>query len=361
MGRREQIPMIDLRTDFVGRPVPAMVEAMVEAAGRQPGFLPRGDPTVARLERVGAELLGKEDALFCPTCTMANQIAVYLACRAGDAVVAEATSHMLTIELASMGALSGAVPLGVPGSLGVMNMAALDAALEGHQARARIGLVAMENSHVMSGGRVVPLAAMETVRQKAAFRQIPVHLDGARLFNAAAFLRVDARTLAATADTVAISLNKGLCAPMGALLAGSRAMIAEAARVRQMFGGDWRPANITAAAAIVALESMVDRIAEDNARAAELACGLAGLSIVTVDPAAVETNIIFAKLDPRSAVMDEIVRELAQLNVLVLPFGQDTIRLCLHREIDSTAVETVVRAFQNLESRTFPAGRTKPD
>lgn len=341
---------VDLRTDFTSRPTPRMVEAMMEAAREAPGFGLRDDPIVARLERLAADWLGKEDALFCPTCTMANQIAIHLRCRPGDSFAAEASSHVLWSEAGSPAALTGALPIAIPGQAGIMDPDLLRGRLHvGDSSRPRTSLIVVENTHVMSGGRVVPLGVMQQIRVIADERGISVHIDGARLVNAATHLRAAPSALAAFSDTVAVSLNKALAAPLGAVLAGSRCDIAEGVRIRQMFGGGWRPASIPAAAGIVAIESMAGRIAEDHWRAQELAEGLSSMSVVSVDPGAVETNIILARVNTRIISPEELVAELAKRDVLVLPFGSGAVRMCTSHEIDAAAVLHTLAAYRHVQ------------
>ncbi|MDP6568093.1 MAG: GntG family PLP-dependent aldolase [Alphaproteobacteria bacterium] len=344
--------MIDLRSDFVARPTPEMVAAMARAAELPGGFGPREDATVARLERLAADTLGLADALFCPTCTMANQIAIHLRCRPGEAFVTEAEAHVVTSESAAPAALSGAMPKLVPAKGGALAIAAVEAALTGADAqRARVGLVVMENTHVRSGGTVLGLEHMAAIAELARVAGVPVHLDGARLFNAACALGVAAAELAACADSVACNLNKGLGAPLGAILAGPADFIAEAVRIRQMFGGGWRPAGIPAAAGIVALESMVDRLADDHARARALADGLAALDGIDIDPETVESNIVLAR--PRGLTPDALAEALAGEGILALPFGP-FLRLVSHHEIDDDAVEETLAAFRAVLSGEAP-------
>ena len=269
----------DLRSDYISRPTEAMVEAMVAASSETPGIGFREDPVVSRLEALCADLLGKEDALFCPTCTLCNQIAVNAFCRPGDILLTPSKAHVLTSEGGAAAALSGAQAETVETERGAMLPAALAAALapEPGGGRPRVGLVLVENTHLRAGGCAVSAENMGTVAELAAAHGVPVHLDGARLFNAAAFLGVEVADLTRDADTVALSLNKGLSAPVGAVLAGAADLIAEAVDIRQRFGGGWRPAGIPAAAGIVALEQMTGCMAADNENARLLARGLAGI------------------------------------------------------------------------------------
>ena len=336
--------MIELRSDFLARPTSEMVHAMARAAEIPGGFGMREDPTVSRLEALAAEILGKQDALFVPTCMMANQIALHLRCRPGEIFLTEADAHVVTSESAAASALSGAMPQLLPAAGGALDIEALAAALGPVDAqRARPTVVMQENTHVRSGGRVIALDHMRQVYYLARAHGVPVHLDGARIFNAATALGCPASDLAAQADTVSFNLNKGLCAPVGAILAGPHEAIAEAERVRQMFGGGWRPAGILAAAGIVALQTMISRLSEDHAQARCLVEGLAAQDGVVVDPAATETNIVLAR--PLSMNPMTLAAALAKRGVHVLPCGQ-YIRLVTHREINADAVETTLEAFR---------------
>lgn len=335
--------VVELRSDFLARPTPEMVEAMARAAEIPGGFGLREDPTVSRLEALAAEILEKQDALFVPTCMMANQISVHLRCRQGEIFLTEADAHVVTSESAAASALSGAMPRLLPAVNGVLDLEALVAALGPVDAqRARPAMVLQENTHVRSGGRVIPLDHMRRVYDDARARGVPVHLDGARIFNAATTIGCPASDLAAQADTVSFNLNKGLCAPVGAILAGPREVIVEAERVRQMFGGGWRPAGIPAAAGIVALETMIERLGEDHARAGQLARGLARQDGVFVDVAATQTNIVLVR--PINISPITLADALGKRGVLVLPFGQ-YVRLVTHREINMPAVEATLEAF----------------
>jgi threonine aldolase len=341
--------VIDFRTDFIARPTTAMIAAMNRAARLQPDLGHREDPTVARLEAKAAALLGKQDALFCPTCTQANQIAIYLACRPGESVIADNMSHIYNSEAGGSAALSGALAVRVNGRNGTLDPDEVRAAIRvGDSSRSRTALIVMENTHVYSGGRVVPLAAMRAIRKLAQQRRLPVHIDGARLFNAAVALGQPARALAACADSVAVSLNKGLGAPMGAVLAGSREMIAEAVRVRQMLGGGWRPANIMAAAATVALETMIDRLADDHRNARRLAEGLAGCRGIAVDLAQVETNIVLARIDEGVIATGELIARLARRGILVMPItvgAGNVLRFVTHHDIRRRDIDRTVGAI----------------
>lgn len=339
---------IDLRSDIVSRPTEAMIEAMVAAARTPSGFGLTEDPIVRRLEQLAADRLGKEGALFCPTCTLCNQIAVHLRCRPGESFLAEASSHVLLAEAGAVAAMSGALPVSVPGGRGVPDLAAMERSVRaGDASRPRTALIFIENTHVYSGGTVVPLTTMRSLYDLARKKALPVHLDGSRLFNAATFLGVPGREIARYADSVALSLNKCLGAPLGAILAGDRDFIRDAVRVRQMFGGGWRPVGIPAAAGIVALETMIDRIGEDHRHARRLAEGLAGCDGIRVDQNRVDTNIVLAHVDRALIRVGEFVQKLEEEGILVMEFSvvdPDTVRMVTHCDIGQDEIDRVIEA-----------------
>ena len=306
------------------------------------GFGLREDPTVVRLEALAAEILGKEDALFVPTCMMANQIAIHVCCRPGDVFLTEAEAHVVTSESAAASVLSGAMPRCVAAVNGAFDLDDLVAALKpGDTLRPAAALVLQENTHVRSGGRVIAFEHMQAIAEMARAQGVPVHLDGARIFNAATALGRPASDLAQLAETVSFNLNKGLCAPLGAILAGTSDFVNDAVRVRQMFGGGWRPAGI------VALQSMVGRLADDHRRAKRLAEKLATVDVITVDPASTMSNIVLVR--PTAMDPETLSAALEKLGVLVLPFGP-SVRLVTHREIDDNAVEETLYAFRSARS-----------
>jgi len=338
---------IDLRSDFVSRPTGAMKRAMAEAADLPGAFGLREDPTQKKLEELSADLVGKEDALFLPTCTMGNQTAIRIFCAPGETVLAEAESHFILSEAGAPAALSGVMVRGLAGRGGYLDPGEIERAVEaGDAQRSRTALLIMENTHNRSGGSVMTGPQMASMAGAARNRRVPVHLDGARIFNAAAALGVEAAELCASADSVAFSLNKGLSAPMGAILAGPKGFISEALTVRQRLGGGWRPTGVLAAAGIVALETMIDRLAEDHGRARELAREIAGLPGLDIDPRSVQTNLVVARLrHPRKGI-DRVIEELADCGVLVLKFGPDLVRLAVHWEIGAGEVKAAAEAFK---------------
>jgi len=331
--------MIDMRSDFVSRPTQEMIRAMAAEAAQPPSFGLREDPMQRRLESRAAELLGKEDALFCPTCTVANQIAIRLFCKPGQTTVTRDDAHVATTEAASA-ALTNVKFRYIPGQGARMAPTDVSAAIQPGDA-----LLVMENTHVRSGGRVMPIEEMEALHGVAKANGLRVHLDGSRIFNAAANLGLPASVLAANADTVAVSLNKGLSAPMGAVIAGTREAIEEAVHIRTQFGAAWRPANIPAAAALVALNTMVDRLAQDHVNASALGVGLGALEGIAVDAAQVETNIVLIRLSKTGRSVPAFLSELEKHGVMGLAFAPDVIRLAVWWGIGPAEVARTVSAF----------------
>jgi threonine aldolase len=342
--------LIDLRSDFIARPTPEMIEAMNRAAMEPCSFGLRESPIQRRLEELGSDLLGKQDALFFPTCTMCNQTAINIFCSPGERFIAESQSHCILSEGGAPAALSGAMPLPLQGQKGVMGLADLTAAFDpGDEQRGRTSLLVLENTHNRSGGTILDERHMKAYRETAEKNGVPVHLDGARIFNAAIGLGIAASRLTRYTDSVALSLNKGLSAPMGALLAGEREFIEEAVRVRQRLGGGWRPTNILAAAGIVALERMVDRLSEDHARARRLAEGIAECNCVHVDLESVQTNLVIAAVSHPAFSIQEFIHLLAEQNILVIQFGANALRMAIHWEIEDLMVERVIEVFGKLD------------
>ncbi|HXG03758.1 MAG TPA: GntG family PLP-dependent aldolase [Candidatus Binatia bacterium] len=337
---------VDLRSDLVSPPAEAVVQAMVRALAEPPAFGLREDPHQRALERRVAELTGHEDALLFPTCTMANQVAIHLHCAAGQALVAEASSHVLTSEAGGPAALSGVMVRSLAGEEGRMGLDELEAVLAEppDPLRARAALVVLENTHNRAGGAVLPVEYHAAVAELARRYGAAVHLDGARLFNAAVALGCPASALGRLATTVAVSLNKGLAAPIGAVLAGPRALIERAVEVRQRFGGGIRPVGFLAAAGLVALDAMVERLAEDHRIAAGLAQELAALGL----DARARTNIVLWRLGRSRPDPAAVAEALAARGVLALPFGAGRIRFVVHRGVGAAEVARVVAAVREV-------------
>ncbi len=341
---------VDLRSDTVTRPTPAMREAMARAEVGD-DVIDR-DPTTARLEARLAELLGYEAALFMPSGTMTNQVAVRLHCRPGDELVCDARCHIYNYEQGGFAQLSGVATRAIAGEGGMIERDALLRSIrreDVHQVRTR--LVCLENTHNMAGGRVLPLAAVADTCAAAAERGLRRHLDGARLFNAVAASGVAAREWAAHFDTVSICFSKGLGAPVGSALAGSAAAMREANRHRKLFGGGMRQSGVIAAGALHALEHHLPLLAEDHRRARELAEAIAAVPFLELEPAEVETNIVLFRVDERKVTAEALVARMAEAGIHMLSLGPGQIRAVTHLDFDDEALAYCVDFFADLARR----------
>lgn len=336
---------VDLRSDTVTRPTPQMRRAMAEAEVGDDVY--GEDPTVRELEEKTAAVLGHEAALFVPTGSMGNQLSLRVHARPGTEVILEGRSHIFHYEMAGMAALSGLLPRPIDGVRG--RLAPDDVKAWVRPASVyylpRTSVLALENTHNAAGGAVTPRAALEPLLALAKEKGLKTHLDGARLWNAAAALGVTEASLAAGFDSVMTCFSKGLRAPVGSAVAGSKDFIAEARRVRKLFGGGMRQVGVIAAAALVALEEERDRLPEDHARATKLAAGLAGLSGLRVDPADVETNILLVFFEGKWGESGALVRRLAERGVLTGAAGPASIRMVTHADVNDIDVERALRAF----------------
>ncbi len=329
---------IDLRSDTVTRPDAAMYRAMCDAPLGDDVF--GDDPTVKRLEERAAGLLGKEAALFVPSGTMGNAIAVAIHCRPGDEMIVERTSHTYNFECGGSARLWGvqAVPVDSPEGNGRLPPAAIRAALrrdDVHLPRSR--LVVLEQTHNLSGGRVLPLAYVEEVAAVCRSAGLALHLDGARIFNAAVALGIAAAELARAADTVMFCVSKGLGAPAGSLLCGPQALIKEARRIRKLLGGGLRQVGVLAAAGLHAIENNIEALARDHEHARALGEALAGIGGIRIRPWPVETNMVY--LDPPaepSDAADRIGESLKGRGISAVKLGP-SFRFVFHRDIDPLA------------------------
>lgn len=338
------MPPHDFRSDLLTRPSPAMQAAMQAACMRPWSFDLREDEDQRALESDLAALLGQEDALLMPTATMANEIALMLLARPGQVVVAPADVHVATSEAGAPAALAGVTLRLLDGH--EPTAAAWDAALApaADALRARVGAILVENTHNRAGGAAISAAACDAALAAARRHGVGAHLDGARLFNAAVALDETPARLAAGFDTVCVSLNKGLGAPIGAALAGSRRLIAEALVLRQRLGGGIRPTAIFAAAARVALSDWRD-LAEDHRRAAALAAGLDGLpGLQTLRPAC-PTNIVVVRT---ARELGRFLADLAARGVLALAFGPGRVRFVVHRDLTCDDIAAAIAACRDI-------------
>jgi threonine aldolase len=336
---------IDLRSDTVTRPTPAMREAMATAEVGDDVY--GEDPTVRRLEERAAEIFGKEAALFVPTGTMGNQIAVRLHTEHGQEVICERRAHLVDWEMAMVSAFSGCQLRQVEGERGVLSWERIAAAIAAPiYYRAQTGLIALENTHNMAGGTVTPLPVLESIWAGAAERGLPLHLDGARVFNAATALGLPVAAITRGFQTVMFCLSKGLCAPVGSLLVGSRALMDRGRAVRKMLGGGMRQAGVLAAAGLIALEEMPARLSEDHANARWLAEEIAKLSACAIDLATVQTNIVIFR--PLAKTAAEVVAGLKARGVLCGTASVEEVRFVTHRDVDRCACESAVAVLREV-------------
>ncbi len=334
---------IDLRSDTVTRPTAAMRRAMAAAEVGDDQY--GEDPTVNRLEERAAELMGKEAAVFVSSGTMGNLVALLAHCGRGDEAILGDESHIFWYESGGAAALGG-IPFNLRPTSRLGRLDPTDLAAQIRTVRPgypRTGVVCIENTHNRCGGTVLPLEVLRELTGIARERSVPVHMDGARIFNAAAALGVPAATIAREVDTVQFCLSKGLAAPVGSLVAGDAPIVEAARRGRKIVGGAMRQAGVIAAAGLVALEEMVDRLPEDHARARRLAEGLAEIPGVTVDLETVQTNIVIFRppsdLDP-AAVIDGMAAE----GIRISNYGLRGLRMVTHYEIDDAAVDQALQA-----------------
>jgi threonine aldolase len=341
--------MIDLRSDTVTKPTPAMRRAMADAEVGDDVY--GEDPTVNHLQERAAEIFEKEAAIFVPTGSMGNQTAVKLHTRHGQEVVIEERGHIFNYEMATMSAFAGCIarPVKSNDGSGILTWDEIAGAIRTNTAYyvAPTGLIALENSHNLAGGSVLPRERTEDICARAHEMDLPVHLDGARIFNAALALGETVAALARPADSVMFCLSKGLGAPVGSMLLGTRAFIDEARGVRKMLGGGMRQAGVLAAAGLIALEESPKRLPEDHANARLLAEGLAALPGVKIDPEKVVTNIVIFDVAETGMAADAICAQLRERGVLGSGFGS-AIRMVTHYDVSRADIETALREITEI-------------
>ena len=330
--------IIDLRSDTVTRPTPAMRAAMSTAEVGDDVY--GEDPTINRLEQRAAEIFQREAAIFVPTGTMGNQIAIRLHTQHGQEVICESRCHIVEWEMAMVSAYSGCMPRTLAADRGILTWPQIKSAIgPSLYYRAQTGLIALENSHNMAGGTVTPLPVFEEIWAGAKDAFLPTHLDGARIFNAALALNTTVATLTSGFDTVMFSLSKGLCAPVGSLLVGTAPQMHQARIIRKALGGGMRQAGILAAAGLIALDSMTTRLAEDHANARFLAESIVKIPGVELDLSNVQTNIVIFRLATGTSA-PALVARLKQRGILCGNVGPHAIRLVTHYDVTRAQCET---------------------
>jgi threonine aldolase len=339
---------VDLRSDTVTRPTPAMRQAMANAEVGDDVY--GEDPTVNRLEALAADRVGKEAALFVASGTMANLVAILTHCARGDEMIVGDQSHTFLNEAGGAAALGGVQPRTVATQPdGTLAMHDIESAVRSDDVHfPRSQLVCLENTHNRCGGAVLGVEYTREVGQVARRHGLRLHLDGARLFNAAVALGVDSRELAGPADSVCFCLSKGLCAPVGSLVCGTQEFVGRARRIRKQLGGGMRQAGVIAAAGLVALDSMVPRLADDHARARAVADGLRGLPGIVLENDPPPSNMVYVQLDsdwPLSA--RDLANMLERQGIRIHVVATRRIRLVLHHDIDDEGVDRALAAFRS--------------
>jgi threonine aldolase len=337
--------LIDLRSDTITKPTPAMREAMARAEVGDDVF--GDDPTVNELEAQTAAFLGKEAALFTPSGTMANQLAVRSHTEPGDEILVEANAHIYYYEAGGPAALSGVMCRCLEGKRGIFTGTDVESVLRPanlHFPRTR--LLCIENTHNRGGGKIWPIEQVREIAELARKHGLQLHLDGARLWNASVATGIPEAQYAAPFDTVSVCFSKGLGAPVGSVLAGSKDLLERARRFRKMFGGGMRQAGVIAAGALFALRNHRVRLAQDHANAKLLASGLAGLNGLELNPADVETNMVFFRVQSMPA--QQLVEQLKVRGVLTLAVGRDTIRAVTNLMVSADDIEFAVTSARSI-------------
>ncbi|MBU4224319.1 MAG: low-specificity L-threonine aldolase [Chloroflexi bacterium] len=345
---------VDLRSDTVTHPTPAMREAMAQAPLGDDVY--GEDPTVNRLQEMAAAMLGKQAGLFVASGTMGNLVAILAHCGRGDEAILGNQAHTFLFEAGGISALGGVhscqLENQADGSLAIDDIEAAIRPDDAHHPVTR--LIALENTHNRCGGTYQTVEYTRAVSDFAHENGLVIHLDGARIFNAAVAQRIPAKELAAPVDSVTFCLSKGLCAPVGSLLCGTKEFIARAHRIRKQLGGGMRQAGILAAAGIVALETMIERLVEDHARAKKLAEGLKQVKGLVVDAESPATNMVFLSLaeefplNAEGLTAGQVEEKMNAFGVRVRAISQRRFRLVTHYWIDDAGVESIIAAFRAL-------------
>lgn len=336
---------IDLRSDTVTKPTPEMRQAMAKAEVGDDVF--GDDPTVNKLQQKVANLLGKEAALFTPSGSMANSISILAHTERGNEVILEKDSHTFNYEAAAAANLGGVQLHPLVGNRGILEANQIEDVIRPDDAHfPPTRLVVLENTHNRGGGKIYPLEKIIKIRESTLNHGIKMHLDGARLFNACVAIGIKPRQYAQYFDSLMFCFSKGLGAPIGSIVAGSKDFITRAHRYRKMLGGGMRQVGIIAAAALYALEHNIDRLAEDHENAKLLARGLAEIKGFTIDPESVETNIVVFDISSSGQSIAAVLDKLKQNGILMVPFGRNFVRAVTHLDISKKDVQQALAAIK---------------
>ncbi len=342
--------LIDLRSDTVTHPTPEMREAMYRAEVGDDVY--GEDPTVNRLEEIAAAKVGKEAAVYVTSGTMGNIVSLLSQTTRGQEIICEAGAHIFVNEVGNLAMFGGCQMRAIKGHYGAMDPAEVEAAIRAENVHyPRTALIAHENTNNAAGGTILPLDYLAKIKGIAENHNIKVHMDGARLFNAAAGLGVEPKDITKYADTVQCCLSKGLCAPMGGFVAGTKEFAKEARRYRKALGGGLRQSGIAAAAGIIALEKMSLRLGEDHARAKRLATGLAEIPGMDVDLDSVQTNIIRFSTKEGYLTAPELAAKCKEQGILFGPQNKRAIRMVTHYYISDADVDKTLAAVREAMAR----------
>ena len=337
--------VVDLRSDTMTRPTPAMRKAMAEAEVGDDVF--GEDPTINKLEEMAADRMGKEAAVFVASGTMGNLVSQMAHCGRGDEIILGNFAHTFFFEQGGTAAVGGIHPRTLPNQLdGSLALSEIEGAIRAdniHFPRTR--LIVLENTHNLCGGHPLDTKYLQAVGDIARRHDLKIHVDGARIFNAAAALGVPVDKLAADADSISFCLSKGLAAPVGSVVCGRQDFIARARRVRKVLGGGMRQAGVLAAAGVVALSEMVDRLADDHVTACRLAEGLAQMPGLAIDPALIKTNIVYFEVKREDITAQELVTRLDKGGARMLPVGPERMRAVTHYHITPDDIDYVLGVF----------------
>ncbi|PYR64776.1 MAG: low specificity L-threonine aldolase [Acidobacteria bacterium] len=338
---------IDLRSDTVTKPSAEMRRAMAEAEVGDDVFIE--DPTINKLQERAAEIFGRQAALFVPSGSMGNLTCILAQTQQGQEVICEESGHVYNYEMASMSAIGGVLPRLVPGEDGILSWQAISKAIRPKiYYRSQTALIALENTHNMAGGTVYPTKLSEEICERAHDAGIRVHLDGARIFNAATYLGEDVADMTKKFDSIQFCLSKGLGAPVGSMIVGSREFIERCRSIRKMLGGGMRQAGVLAAAGLIALEKGSKRLQVDHDHAKLLATGLAAIPGITLNPAKVQTNIVIFNLKTSGWSSSDFLQTLAKRDVLAVPVDNERVRMVTHLDVDRNDVEKAAATVQEV-------------
>jgi threonine aldolase len=342
--------IIDLRSDTVTRPTAEMRQAMAEAVVGDDVFME--DPTINHLQERAAQIFGREASLFVPSGTMGNLTCIIAHTRPGQEVICEEAGHIYNYEMASMAAVAGVLPRVVSAPHGILTWNLVQPAIRPRiYYRPQTALVSLENTHNMAGGTVYPTEVADEICDRSHDAGLKVHLDGARIFNAATYLKEDVAEITKRFDSVQFCLSKGLGAPIGSMIVGAREFIERCRSIRKMLGGGMRQAGILAAAGLIALEKGPKRLQEDHDNAQFLACRLAEIPGIDIDPALVQTNIVIYGVKKAGFSSTDFLAAIARRNVLAVPVDAGRVRMVTHLDVNRAAVENAAAVVREVVRR----------